>query len=260
MRGSLPKQKALKIEGSIPDINSLYEEIIGRDPSFVELIHGHESKMGIAWVCLQDCMRYLREAWFALYESLANMHYWKEGRTAIFYERFYSDDVTLRLYSSAEHLSRFLKIFLQIPDDRLKRYRKNRISLAIAVGKYCTKEKVKHPISGILKNLIENVHWNFVCEYRNKWVHDQRPRLKETGITFARKERWQKRGENYVLKFGGGDTPELSIEELINHCRKAYIAFVNAVRGIYDYYTSTLPKAPNGTILASGIKKTKVSG
>ncbi len=244
MRGLLSKERLLEIDNSIPEISLLCRRIIGFMPNAVALFYGPESDMPIAIVCLQDSAEYLQEARYALHACMASIIWHREERTppnevaGIFEGRFYADDTALRLYSAAEHLASFIQEFLSISDDDLEPYRKARISKASILGHFLLKEMPNHQITHSVQELLENESWRFTTSYRNKWVHDQRPRLKGMEIVFDRRDRWLKADTTKHMLFGGGDEPSLTIDELVEYMCGSFIAFARVLGDVSKNFVS----------------------
>lgn len=83
-----------------------------------------------------------------------------------------------------------------------------------------------HAIADLLRFLTHSTSWLFVNDYRNAFVHVQRRRLEGLGITFARRERWQEsmdeKGQRIRTLNGGGDPPDLTLQEMFERTDEGY--------------------------------------
>jgi len=122
----------------------------------------------------------VEEATYAFHEILAHRKWYLEKReapnelTAIFFSKFYADDVALRLYSAGEHLANALLFMLEVSKHDLDRYKKkNRISLQVVVGHYLINEYPNDPVTKAILKLVKSKGWLKTIKYRNDWVHNQ---------------------------------------------------------------------------------------
>ena len=219
MRGHLSDAALERIEESLPRTSSLPG--IGRLlPESVAWHFPPDSGMDIAVVCLRDAAEYYQEARLALHECRAGVEWYRVERdpplpeTAVFVGRFYADDVALRVYSSAEHLAAFLQAYLQIPDRKLKPYSRGRTSKASQLGHYLMENMHDHVVTRAVSEFVNDENCTFTLNYRNKWVHEERPRIGGLGLVWKRERRWKTRGKQRTLGFGQGDPPDLDFDEL----------------------------------------------
>ncbi len=243
MRGPLTDDELKTIALKIKTPDNL-KDIIMYDADTLAIVYGSKSRWPEAFVCLHDAIDYINEARLALSEMEANYAYYLKMEnqkaeatfTKIFTSRFYADDVCLRLYSAAEHLANFLKVFYNIPQSDIDQHGKaSTTSLAIKIGKYFISTQPDHPVTCHLSALVDDAEWKFVTNYRNQWVHDQRPLLKNYGIQFKRRNRWKNSSKGAaVLTLALGDQPELDIETLMVFAHKAYTAFTTATSAVFD--------------------------
>ncbi|MBA3053184.1 MAG: hypothetical protein FP827_08915 [Candidatus Omnitrophica bacterium] len=217
-------------------------------PDFISSGFSSKSNIPIASVCLQDAVKTLGETNYALHEVFAHKRWYLEKKkppnkiAAAYFTRFYSDDAALRLYSAGEHLANGIIMMLEINDSELKPYRKKTTSQQSTVGHFLLKEKATHTITKAISTLVNSTEWSKTIEYRNDWVHDQPPLIKELGIVYKRKNRWEKSktGKSMVLFGGSGDKPEYSVDDLINFIKPAMFQFSEVLDSVIEFYIKLL--------------------
>ncbi|TKJ28702.1 MAG: hypothetical protein CEE40_10925 [Chloroflexi bacterium B3_Chlor] len=226
MRGQLSETALSRIEQSLPRPSCLAK--IGQLlPESMALYCGPDSDMDIAVVCLRDAADYFEEARLALHECKAGMEWYRVEedppveKMAIFVGRFFADDVALRIYSTAEHVAAFLQAYLGISEDDLEPYSSGRTSKASMVGHYLMEEEPDHEMTKAVKQFIGREECKFALDYRNKWVHDQRPRIADLGMVWKREKRWRKTEKGRTLSFGMGDQPSITVDTLASTMQAA---------------------------------------
>ncbi len=250
-RGWLDDKTLEVIARELPNLENIMRTILSLDINTISMRFPPNNLIPVAAVCLNDCKNVVSEAMYAFHESLANKIWYGEKRdppceiSAIYYSRFYADDVAIRLYSASEHLAKAIVFMLEIEDSSLKKYRTKNTSLQTAVGKYLMAEKPDHPISAAVKKLIDGGEWDKTIGYRNKLVHEQPPALKGLGITFKRKQRWQTHptvpNSPYLL-IGTSDNHDLTIDDLIGFIKPSLFQFTILLSEVVEFYLDLLSK------------------
>jgi len=193
---------------------------------------GPKSKIDISLVNLRDASEVACEVEYALYEALSyyvRLNGSDEQDRNLFVQRskFYIDDAALRLYAAAEHIANFIQNFWAIESSKLEQYKKdNRTSFASTIGTFLISEMPYLEITQAIKDLASEPNWQKTILYRNRWVHEQPPLLKEMGMAYKRKPRWKKTHDgNYALGIGLGDTADYTLDELVEMVLSAYSKF-----------------------------------
>jgi hypothetical protein len=187
-RGQLGDVVLAELSKKLPDLESLSETILTLSPVFVSMRFPPESTIPVAAVCLHDALNTLYEARYALHEVLAHRVWYLEKReppdenAAVFFTRFYADDVALSLYAAGEHLANAIVSMLEIEKRSLVPYAKKRISKQVAVGKFLSNEHPHHAVAKAVRRLTESKEWLETINYRNTWVHSKPPIIKGRGI------------------------------------------------------------------------------
>jgi hypothetical protein len=220
-----------RISAKLPDLSKIEKSFL-IDPSFVASRMGPAGTLDVAVVCFNDAYNVLWESVHALGQAYSYLTWHREEapgapsdeheRTATLFAKFYADDVALRLYASAEHSAKFIKNFLRLDDAALKTFKeqlnkKNKITVSsdqAVIGMFTVKNRPDHAISKAIKGLLAEENWGKTRKYRDTWVHDQPPLIDGFGITYKRKPRWPITGRVAHLLIGGGDAPEMSIDQL----------------------------------------------
>lgn len=243
-RGSLGTETLAELAKELPELTQLARAVLSLSPGFIPIGFPAESYIPIAAACLHDAFRAVEEANYAFHEILAHRKWYLEKRetpdeaAAIFFSKFYADDVALRLYSAGEHLANAIIFMLEIPKEDLERYRKkNRISIQVVVGHYLINELPKEPITHVILKLVKSREWLKTINYRNDWVHNQPPTVEGMGIVYKRRKRWVVSGDGAMLTFGGGDKPDYKIEDILGFVRPALFLFVEILTDVTDLYS-----------------------
>ncbi len=248
-RGLLSKRELAKIGKELPDLSGMGDRVIGLSPDFISVNFPAESEIPVAAVCLQDAFRTIDDAIYALGEILAHRVWYLQKRdkpselTAVFFSRYYADDVALRLYSAGEHLANAITKMLEIKEDALRPYKKNRVSHQVILGKFLVHELPDHPITKAVKKLMDSEDWEKTYKYRNDWVHNKPPIIAGMGLVYERRRRWQLVQGGKVLGIGGGDSPMYTAEDLINFLRCSLFLIAELLDNIANYYLDILRDA-----------------
>jgi len=239
----LSEARAQQIEESLPDIWQVVLRILHLPPpDLISAHYGPDSDVPIATVCLRDAADYIQESRYALKQCISSrVLYVEEAEppneiSANFFGRFFADGAILRLYSCAEHIANCIHFFLPITDDELRRYRGDRYtSMAATIGRFLTNERPNHPITHAVLRLVESDYWQFVCQYRNQWVHDQRPAIRGLGVFYERRRRWEISDEGHaMLGIGTGDQPPLTLDTSVARIQNALTALLEVMTAVYD--------------------------
>lgn len=229
MRGELPKEKLEEIESKLPVVDSrsllIYSQSLG------VAIHDIKAKgnLGEALVCFEDAIARFKQVRMALHETYAGLIWYRELTpnapneiTAVFVSKFYLDYAALILYAIGEDVAAFVTSFLNIEKQVKKfwsdekRQNKSVSSNAAKVGLYLDKNLPDHPLTQHILELRNNDDWRKALKYRNTWVHEKPPIIKDLGITYSRRSRRTKKvGGKVEISLGGGSLPDHSIDELL---------------------------------------------
>jgi hypothetical protein len=257
-RGLLDEPTLKFIADKLPDLKQMEVTVGTLSPDIVSIKFPHTSTVPIASVCLNDAINTLTEARYALHEVYAHRIYYLEKTekpnemAAIYFARFYADDIALRLYTAAEHLASAIIAMLELNLQEIANIKKanpSRISLASAVGTFLLEQKPDHPISIAISDLIKTDEWEKTHDYRNKWVHEQPPLIKGLGIVWKRQILWHDDEEEVrpgvktrTLYIGGGVKPELTVDDLVDFTERALNKFVKTTECILNFYVELLDK------------------
>lgn len=237
----------------VPNLRRLWDLGLPRHPVLdaARFLDDPESTIPSASVCLNDALSMLEEARFALVEGFRQVTQYRgksppNEPSAVFFGKFYGADVALRLYAAGELLANAILKMVPILEGELAPYRKDRTSLQAAVADLMLTQKPEHPISNAIRKLGTSVEWRRTVGYRNLWVHEQAPLVDGMGLAFKRdKQAYHKfsygNRTHYVWTIGGGDQPEISVDELLGFVCCASCLVADALAGIAEYYVSLLP-------------------
>jgi hypothetical protein len=243
----------------IPNLDRLHCLGLPRWPPGDAMVFLDDPTSGIplAAVCLNDAYYMVAEARYALLEGFRNVEHYRgkqpsNGLTAAWMGQYYASDVALRLYAAGEHLANAIMQMLKIDRLELKRYekggKKGRASHQAVVARFLKAQMPSHSISTAVDNLGMSVAWAKTVEYRNLWVHAQPPLISGMGLAYQRgKKYWSEftdiGSRGYELRIGGGDKPELSVDELLEGVREASCTFMDAFVTVGECYNAILADA-----------------
>lgn len=229
----LSEQRWAEIEAKLPKAVDVQSRLLLRI-EFISLKSGWNSKLDVATVCLRDASEVACDAVYALRQAYANLIWFREDApdapqelNACNFCKFYIDDVALRLYASAEHIRNFVIGFFDIQKPSLKLFGKRGSSKFDIVSKYLYKEMPSHAMTVAIRELLSNGDWEKVIDYRNTWVHQQPPLIAGLGIVYKRKSRWTNSNNSHKLGLGGGDKPDITVDELLEGVSSATHSLVN---------------------------------
>ncbi len=260
-RGLLSALELEKISKEVFQSSDLQDIARSFSPDFISAGFSSKSKIPVASVCLQDAVKTLGETNYALHEVFAHKHWYLEKKkppnkiAAAYFTRFYSDDAALRLYSAGEHLANGIIMMLEIRDCELECYREKITSQQSIVGHFLLKEKAAHIVTKAISILANSIEWSKTIEYRNEWVHEQPPMVRDLGIVYKRKNRWEKSesGKNILFFGGSGDEAKYSVDDLINFIKPAAVQFSEVLDSVIEFYIKLLE--PHGIRFESDNKK-----
>lgn len=234
----------------LPDLKFIQEVAGNFAPDFISstVDLSYESLIPIASVCLKDTSQTLTEARYALHEYFAHDIWYRQKQkppaeyAAIFFGRYYLDDTALRLYSAGEHLANAIIFMMELEYEHLSPYRKRTTSQQSIVGRFLMKEMADHPLTNILSTLSETPEWQETSKYRNLWVHEQPPTVDGMGRVYERRIRWEKTEKEHELSVGGGDTPQYSVNDILNFVKPALFQFKDTLSEVLQFYSEILKK------------------
>lgn len=247
-RGLLDDPTLLAITQQLPNLDVVQNKVLKLNPSLIAVKFGPNSNIPTAAVCLQDSSHTLSDARYALHEALAhetwylNVREVKSEIAATYFARYYLDDVSLRLYSAAEHLSEAIVCLLEIQNTDLHPYRVKLTSRQSILGSYLREKLPSHQITSEILKLANSSEWKATIRYRNDCVHAQPPLVSGLGVAYIRKQRWKTLddGKSYQLGFGGGDEPKYAISDLYNFIKPSLFLFANTLGIVVDLYVNLL--------------------
>ena len=246
-RGLLDDATLTAISQQLPNLETLQGAVLRLSPDLIAAKLGPGSSIPTAAVCLQDTIHTLSDARYALHEALAHEIWYlnkrevKSEMAAIFFSRFYVDDVALRLYSAGEHLSEAIVALLEIKASDLEPHKKRKTSRQSILGAYLSAKCSGHALTLEVVKLSNSIEWRDTIQYRNDCVHAQPPLLKGLGVSYARKQRWKIDNDGfYHLGIGEGDEPKYSVADLLNIVKPSLFKFTDMVTVVVDYYIALL--------------------
>ncbi len=245
-RGQLDERYSKIISAEVPEAFSIQEWTLRLDPARFAMVFGPGTNRDEIAACLQDAASFLAETRYALAEAHAHW-IWHTEMTersdpiaASFWSQFYLDDAILRIYSTAEAVAAFADLYLQTRSLKRPLTKKERRELR-GESRFIGLSNLLQAVgsTGDLQTQITTVgtdpNWRFMTDYRNKWTHEQRPRLKGLGLSYQRRNRWEQDkedigGNTWTLGIGGGDPPDLTVDEFFEKTDSAYVL----LRGVVE--------------------------
>lgn len=250
-RGKLDKETAAKVEDELPDVYAVRCSSLELNPDMISIGFPVGSSIPIAAVCLQDATSVLQEARYALLEALAHLAWYREKsdppneHLALFFGKFYADDVALRLYAAAEHLANAIVNILDI-EIKIADFKKSAqlgvSSQQAIVGKYLAKSQPTHEITKAILTLRDSKDWKKTRDYRDVWVHGKPPIMKGLGIEYERRNRLIVTHNTVGVTFGSGDEPTHSVDELVAFTKTSIHLLTEVTKQITEYFITFLNK------------------
>ncbi|MGB2768375.1 MAG: hypothetical protein WBC88_01455 [Candidatus Zixiibacteriota bacterium] len=235
-RGLLPDDELNRIQAILPSLKALEGTALHIDPDSMCIGFGSGSDIPVAAICFLDTVDVLRDARIALHECYAHGIYYRQykdppdEKAAVFTEKFFLDDIALRLYAAAEHLANAMIFMLELTDNDLEPYKAERASKQSIVGNYLAKELPCHPVTKAVVKVDQCKEWRLSRAYRGRWVHHQPPTVEGLGIVYRRRSRWQRdpKTGKMIVRLGAGDKPEYSTKQVREFLEKGFRELIGA--------------------------------
>jgi len=239
-----------RISEELPDFDEMAMTVMKLAPDLISAKYDPHSNVPVAAVCLRDALNVLLQIRIGLNECLQHKIWYREKseppseQLAVIFMRFYIDGMVSRLYAAGEHLANAIISMLEISEEQLSKYRKNRVSQQSIIGHYLINEKRDHIITKAVHTLISTDAWNKTIQYRNDVVHEQPPTVSGLGTVYSRKRRWVKSEseETVKLSLGGGDEPDYSIDEVLDFVKPSIFEFISLFEVVVDFYVDLIGK------------------
>lgn len=205
--------------------------------------------MPIAAVCLQDATSSLAEARYALLEALAHLVWYRDKSDppnedlALYFGKFYADDIALRLYASAEHLANAIINILDIKSkiaDFKKSSKLGVSSQQAIVGKYLTKNLPTHEITKAVHSLRDSQNWKKTRDYRHNWVHNKPPIIRGLGVNYLRRNRLIVTANTMGVTFGSGEEAAYTVDELLGFMKPSTYLLTDATSKVVEHFVTIL--------------------
>ena len=248
--GILDPQTLDEMLTRVPSLDELSDRVLRLSPDFISIKFPSASMVPIAAVCLNDTLHMLADVRYALLEAhYHGIWYRRRGginneRTAVWMERFYTDDAAFRLYAAGEHLAEAITGMMELSEADLGAYRKNRTSRQAVVGQYLVHEKSNHALGQTVATLAKAPEWKRAMDYRADLVHEQPPTIHGLGIAYKRKKRWRiaSDGKSDDL-IGGSDTPDFRTDEIIKSMTRSLELLIETFKVWLAFYEDKLRQA-----------------
>jgi len=248
--GALDQKTIDGILSQVPSLEGLFDRVLRLSPDFISIKFPSASMVPIAAVCLNDTLHMLADLRYGVLEAhYHGIWYRRKGgidneRTAVWMERFYTDDAAFRLYAAAEHLAEAITGMMELSEADLGAYRKNRTSRQAVVGQYLVHEQSNHALGQAVATLAKALDWKTAMDYRADLVHEQPPTIHGLGIVYKRKTRWRiaSDGKTEVL-IGGSDAPDFRTDEIIKSMTRALELLIETFKVCLAFYEDKLRQA-----------------
>lgn len=248
-RGKLDSETASKVNDELPDVDAVRCASLELNPNMISMGFPVDSSMPIAAVCLQDATSVLKEARYALFEALAHLFWYREmseppnEHLALFFGKFYADDIALRLYAAAEHLANAIVNILDI-ESKVTEFKKSKklgvSSQQATVGKYLAKNHPTHEITKAVLSLRDSQDWKKTRDYRDNWVHNKPPIIKGLGVNYQRRNRLIVTSNTMGVTFGSGDEAAHTVDDLLGFMKPSMSLLTDVTSQIVEYFITLL--------------------
>jgi hypothetical protein len=195
-----------------------------------------KSRLPLAALCLNDAVSGVTEARYALHEAFAHLVWYRQEcpnkpnePAAIFFGRFYAVCVASCLYASGERLAEAIIAMLSIDTSKLPKGVSSRQS---KLARYLKEQLPMEDITTAVESLGTSSDWRKARTLRDRWVHEQPLLLGQLGVEYKRRDDWIEvdTADGHVtcdLGWGGGDTPEYSIDDALSIVGRAFKQFLS---------------------------------
>ncbi len=249
MRGVIPQKRMQQIGSSLPASFDLMKEM-PTHWTVAEFPFGTDQETLVALRKVWDAWGLLNETHHALIEAEACKAWHKDLRrppdesAAAYFCRYYLDDAGLRVYASCEHMLKSISHY-----KRLHAREHGSGSLLDRVLASLTKREPDSPIAEWLVGLKTNSDWKECVEYRNDWVHNERPNLAGLGPR-ARTTATRTVFPDGTLCIQGGEEPckQIKLDDLSGTMRISYVALFQIYRNLIKLMASELNARPDAWI------------
>ncbi len=220
MRGEIPRRRIDEIRVGLPEAFQLVK-LFPTWQHDTALVSDGDTTIDRALWELWDGRELLSEAEHALIEADA-CKVWSECQNppdpvhAAYFARFYLDDVALRLYASCERLAKAINCYYNLGAETKGG------SLFLPVLKKFKETHPHHSLNGSLWALRNNGEWRFTAQYRNDWVHNDRPNVAALGPPFRMTAKRTDAPGCKILTVGQQSCKQVTIQKLRANLRGAY--------------------------------------
>lgn len=253
MRPDLDETTVARIESILPDVACFGNRVLKFGPDFISMLFGPDSSVPVAAPCLEDAYHVACEARYSLREAYASLIWYREKSStpneeaAIWHARFYTTAAASCLYAAAEDVARAIIEMLEIT--KLEVPCKRNASLQVQVGKHLSKHLGEEAVTEGVCELSRSESWRKTMKWRNRWVHEQ-SQVRGLGIVYERKKRWERfkssaGHQGFVLRCGGGDEPEYSVDDVLGFVTTAFSEFVRVLDKVLTRYESIVSSEGN---------------
>lgn len=241
MIGQLSDKSINDIQNSLPKLPDWFDITFPEEFSISINDLDKNETIHISLVCLFDAFRRAESARKCLFESYANMIWYRKEKKdikpesrkffAVLNGKFYAEYNFLFLYAIGEDIADFILNFLtkekefntwQKSASVQKKLDKKKItSKAAKVGVFMADEYPSHKITKIILKLRDDNFWNEAMKYRNTWVHQKPPMVEGLGIEYNRKNKMFI--EDGIKGFGIGTwaSPDYKVDEVVKVAHEA---------------------------------------
>jgi len=231
MRGKISEKSEREISKKVPQINRNWlAEAFPYNFVFSDL--QNKTEIHISLICLSDAIDRWQTARIALLECYFHIVWYREESVkspeenlAVLFGKFHADYISLLLYAIGEDVAEFALGFLEVRDDYkiwIQNEKKNTASKKLGSSnlkrtrKYLNKYHQKNAVTKVLNSLCIDKSWKNTLHYRNVWVHQKPPIIKNNSFFFYINSLFGKTHDGIGISFGGGSEAKYSIDELVN--------------------------------------------
>jgi hypothetical protein len=243
----LSREQLVAIDRGLPLVLPLQKRAAALDPDLISLVRPQDSKFPSAAACLADAGGTLCEVRYGFSEYHVHRIYYRETMVppsvidAVFYERYYLDDVAFRLYGAGEDIAEAIICMLELSDEAVKRYREGVTSKQATLGRYLVAELPEHVLTGHIRRLAKSEAWKKTRDYRDECVHEQPPLVEGQGIVYHRGTRWKKSESGLIsVSIGAGDQPRLTTGAIFDFLMPAFEGILTVFEECLSWYEHTL--------------------
>lgn len=235
MGGKVLPVRAMRDLGKrLPPTMQITEEVNSYAPELLAKALGPDSGIPNAWTSVKWAAHACQAAWYHLYLAHHDCMYYRQYRrppdplTGDALAVWFFTSFTLHAVAAEDHLAVSMLLLFKKPEPTRKMFGSPYVSREI--------KDDDAEMAALLNRITGDHNWQWVRGFRERWFHLDPLRVEELGLQWRvsfRREFWHAAADgSRTLPPSRGDTPEVTVEEMLDKGVKAFTVFARQL-GIY---------------------------